>query len=113
MKRLDQHAREYNQRAIETIVEVMEDPFAEDKDKLRAADMLLDRGNGKPISAVIQVPPSQQARALLSSMTDDELIGVLQRKALPRLADVQREQIVDAEFTEDDAVESDIDPLLL
>jgi hypothetical protein len=41
-------AREYTQVAIGTAVAIMRNPEARDSDRLKAAEILLDRGHGKP-----------------------------------------------------------------
>jgi hypothetical protein len=41
-------AREYTQDAIGTAVAIMRNPEARDSDRLKAAEILLDRGHGKP-----------------------------------------------------------------
>jgi hypothetical protein len=41
-------AREYTSDAIETAVAIMRNPEARDSDRLKAAEILLDRGHGKP-----------------------------------------------------------------
>ena len=90
-------ARKYTDRAIEVVAEIMEG--GEDKDRLKAAETLLDRGHGKAAQAIIAVPPSRQQQALLAAFSDDELMAVLSAAKLPKLAPIE------AEFT-------DIDPLL-
>lgn len=110
-RRVDQHAREYGEAAIKTIAEIMEDPFADDRDRLRAAESMLDRAVGKPGQQIIQVPPSQVMAAQLESMSDDELMRVIQQRSLPRLADL-RATPIEAEF-EEHPLPGEIDPLLL
>ena len=96
----DALAREHTARAIETLAEVMNDPFADNKEKISASNSLLDRGHGKPNQAIIAIPGSRQIAALLAGKTDDELLALINQTQLPRLAPI------DATFTE-------IDPLLL
>lgn len=90
-------ARKHTERAIEVAAEILEN--GEDKDRLKAADMLLDRGHGKAAQAIIAVPASKQQQAMLAAMSDDELMKVLQHARLPRLAPI-------------DATYQEIDPLL-
>ena len=90
-------ARQHTERAIEVLAEVLNE--GEDKDRIRAAESLLDRGHGKAAQAIIAVPASKQQQAMLAAMSDDELMKVLQAARLPRLAPI------DATFQE-------IDPLL-
>jgi hypothetical protein len=100
MKTADQLARQHTEQAIETLAEVMSDPFAENRERLTAANSLLDRGHGKPNQAIIAVPGNRELAALLAKMSNDELAQIVQGAALPRLAPIE------ATFTE-------VDPLLL
>ena len=99
----DALAREHTERAVEVIAEVMNDPFAEDRDKVKAAEAMLDRGHGKPLTATIQVPANRAQAALLASMTDDELLNAISNAQLPRL-NAPRDFI--------DVVAEQLDPLL-
>jgi hypothetical protein len=80
-------ARELAEEAVDTIAEVMRDPLAEQKDRLKAADMILDRAEGKPGQAVLVVQQRQQARLAASHYTDAELAsfveGEIVRRGLP------------------------------
>jgi hypothetical protein len=102
----DSMAREHTETAIETIANVMNDWAAEDRDRLAAANAILDRGHGKPLAAVIEIPASKALQQRLASMTDDELMARIQSTELPRLAkSVPAGTIID--------VDPEIDPLLL
>ena len=101
MKTADSLAREHTEQAINTLAEVMVDPFAENRERLTAANSLLDRGHGKPNQAIIAVPGNRELAALLAQMSNDELAQIVQQSQLPRLAPA-----IDASFTE-------VDPLLL
>ena len=95
MKTADSLARQHTEKAIDTLVEVMEDPFAENRERLTAANSILDRGHGKPNQAIIAVPGNRELAALLSKISNDELAQIVQQSQLPRLAPA-----IDAEFTE-------------
>ena len=97
-------AREHTERAIETIANVMDDWSAEDRDRLAAANALLDRAHGKPVNAVIQVPMNRQIAQQLAAMSDEELEDQMMAQPLPRLAQ-SREPIID--------VDAEPDPLTL
>ena len=103
MKTADALARQHTEQAIETLAQVMADPFAENRERLTAANSLLDRGHGKPNQAIIAVPGNRQIAALLATKSDDELMAILNSTQLPRL------QPIDAEFSE---VAPEHDPLL-
>lgn len=106
MKTLDTLAREHTETAIGVLAEVMKDPFAENRERIAAANAILDRGHGKPNQAIIAVPGNRAIAALLSSKTDDELMAILNSTQLPRLT---HQAAIEATFTEVPA----IDPLLL
>jgi hypothetical protein len=88
-KNVDSLAREHTEQAIDVLAEVMADPFAENRERITAANSLLDRGHGKPNQAIIAVPASRQQAALLAAMSDDDLIAVLNHVRLPRLAPIE------------------------
>jgi len=100
MKTADALARQHTEQAIETLAEVMSDPFAENRERLTAANSLLDRGHGKPNQAIIAIPGNRELAALLAKMSEDELAAIVHGATLPRLAPIE------ATFTE-------VDPLLL
>jgi hypothetical protein len=104
VKTADTLARQHTERAVETIAEVMNDPFAENKDRLKAAEAILDRGHGKPNQAIIAIPGNRQIAALLGGKSDDELMALINGAALPRLAPI------DASYTE--VADLYTDPLL-
>ena len=95
-------AREHTERAIETLASVMNDWSAEDRDRIAAADKLLDRAHGKPVNAVIQVPMNRQIAQQLAAMSDEQLESEMMSAPLPRLAQ-SAEPIID--------VDSEPDPL--
>jgi translation initiation factor IF-2 len=87
-KGIDELAREHAPRAIELLADIME-TAVEDRDKIRAAEAILDRGYGKPAQAIIQVPANRRQAALLAGMTDEALVAIIEHKQLPRLAPAQ------------------------
>ena len=97
-------AREHTERAIETIANVMDDWTAEDRDRIAAANALLDRAHGKPVNAVIQVPMNRKIAQQLAAMSDEELEDQMMAQPLPRLAQ-SREPIIE--------VDAEPDPLTL
>ena len=97
--RADELARHHTERAIATLAEIMEDPIAEDKDRIKAASEILDRGHGKASQAIIAVPATREQRQLLAALSDAELMKRITSTPLPSLADMRVEPI-DAEFAE-------------
>lgn len=97
-KSLADKAREFSDRALATINEIMEDPFAEDKDRLKAASEMLDRGHGKATQAVIALPAGQATRDEAAKLTRAQLLEIIQRAELPRLR--HESEPVDAEYEE-------------
>ena len=105
----DTLARGYTQKAIDTIAEVMQDGFAEDRDRLNAAKIMLDRGHGVASQATIAIPMNRKAAALLATMSDDDLMAIIRAAPLPRLRAI--------EYDGSDPIEGDFavvtkDPLL-
>lgn len=96
----DDLARDYTDDVIETFVDVMRDPLAEHRDRLRAAENLVDRGFGKPITP-LAVQHSGKLSHQLADMTDEELYARMRADPLPRLAAPVM-----------DAVVEELDPLL-
>lgn len=106
-KSLDQLARERTEKALGVIDEVMSDPFAENRDRLKAAVEMLDRGHGKPLHATISIPLTKQKAAQLATMSDADLMAHLQQTPLPTLLSLPTP---DAEFT--DVTPQAVDPML-
>lgn len=93
----DSLAREHTEDAVTTIAMVMNDPFAENRDRLRAAEAILDRGHGKPLTATIALPANRQQAAMLAALSDEELMVQIQGAPLPRLIQARLEPVLDAE----------------
>jgi hypothetical protein len=108
----DSIAREHTQDAFDTITNVMNDPFAENRDRLNAAKEILDRGFGKPAQAIIAVPGNKRTARILAAMSDDELVAAINSKPLPRLnaPDPAEPATLEAEYHTVPALDSD--PLL-
>lgn len=91
-KGIDELAREHAPNAVTLLAEMMDReafPWIEPRDRIRAAEAILDRGYGKPSQAIIQVPATRRQAALLASLTDDQLVAVIEQKQLPRLQPAQ------------------------
>ncbi len=70
---LESLARAHAPEALGTVLDIMRDaPQAELR--MRAAQIILDRGHGKPTQAVITLPMTPKAAARLYNMSDDELL---------------------------------------
>lgn len=94
-KPLDALAREHAAKALEVVTDIMTDWGAEDRDRLKAADMILDRGHGKPVNSIISLPNSNAHRKILAMLSDEQLMAQIDAAPLPRLTQ-------DAEFEEVD-----------
>lgn len=81
-------ARTHGPKAIAVLSDLMENAF-EDRDRIRAAEAILDRGHGKAAQAIIAVPASRRQAQLLAGYTDDQLVAVIEKKQLPRLTPAQ------------------------
>lgn len=82
-------ARLHGPRALDILADTMESAV-EDRDRIRAAEALLDRGYGKASQAIIAVPASRRQAQLLASMSDDALVAVIENKQLPRIGALQK-----------------------
>jgi len=89
-KSIDAHAREHGERAIEVLADIMDNTAEETKDRIRAAEAILDRGHGKASQAIIAIPAQQRQRQAAALYTDAELDAIIdaeweaiERRALP------------------------------
>jgi hypothetical protein len=116
-KGVDELARDHGPRAVELLADVME-TAVEDRDRIRAAEAILDRGYGKPSQAIIAIPANRRQAALLAGMSDEQLVAVIEQKQLPRLSPAQpMVTIASASRTSShgpaaEAYATDLDPLL-
>lgn len=85
-KTADSQARDHTEEAIGVLHDLMVDPFQEARDRIRAAESLLERGHGKAVSAVISIPLEKRQRAEVAAMTDEELMAAIRDTPLPQLA---------------------------
>lgn len=113
----DAQARDHTEEAINVLHDIMVDPFQEAKDRLRAAESLLERGHGKAVSAVISIPLERRQKAEMAAMTDEELMAAIRDTPLPRLAAPQQTfhcgaDWCDATHTHELELCPDEDPLL-
>jgi hypothetical protein len=74
IKSMRKVAQLYTADALSVLVDVMKDGSVSAKDRLLAANSLLDRGWGKPV-AEVEYTPGQ-----LKSMTDAELQKIIESK---------------------------------
>jgi len=116
---IDQLARVHASDAIEILADEMRNAF-ESRDRIRAAEAVLDRGYGKPSQAIIAVPANRRQQALLASMGDDALVAIIEQKKLPRIGAPQKMITIQASAGSRPASshgplesEDTLDPLLL
>lgn len=84
-KPLDELARDKAAIALQVLSDVMENDLAEDRDRIRAAEAVLDRGYGKPQQAIISIPANRKQAALLAGLSDEALVAIIEAKQLPSL----------------------------
>ena len=77
MSTLGSKARAHDDAAIATLAEVMADDDGKPSDRIAAATALLDRGHGKPVSAVITLPADASAVSRLTSLSDEALLAAI------------------------------------
>jgi hypothetical protein len=78
-------AADHAPRAIEVLADIMDDDSYEAKDRINAAEKLLNRGHGMPTQALIVAPSVSKARKIAAGMTDEQLQAVIEAKQLPSL----------------------------
>lgn len=109
-RNVDDIARDYDEEAIKVFAEVMRDEYAENRDRLRAAENLVERGHGKAVTP-IEVRPGGKKRDALAALSEDALYDIVNRATLPRLTrEVMEAEVVEAEFEVE--VDWENDPLL-
>jgi len=69
---LEAMAREHTERAINRVQGLIDDP--DPKIALAAAKEIFDRGHGKPTQAIVTIPARKEVQAILSAMTDEQLM---------------------------------------
>lgn len=78
-------ARAHAPEAISALVTVIRDPDSKGSEVVAASNALLDRGYGKPMQAIINVPVSPRLGARLAALDDAALLAVIESsKILPR-----------------------------
>jgi hypothetical protein len=102
-------AQDHTERAVNVLAEIMDDPFEEAKDRIKAADAILDRGHGKPVAVSIALPSGRRA-AQLASYSDDDLIAIIEQHELPRIADQRPKTAKDRLGLVRDAIDAEFVP---
>lgn len=106
---IEAQAQDHTEKAVEVLAEIMADPFEEAKDRIKAADALLDRGHGKPIAVSIQLPNSRRA-AQLAQYSDEELIAVIEQAELPRISDSRIAKTSKPKYLPPDVIDAEFVP---
>lgn len=77
----DSLSRLYTAEAIGYAVQLVrgEIPDAKPNERLRAAELLLDRGHGRATQAVVSIPARQAASAALASLSEEALMRIALR----------------------------------
>jgi hypothetical protein len=110
-------ARSHAPRAIEVLANLV-DNAVEDKDQIRAAEAILDRGYGKPSQAIIAIPATRRQALAAAAFNDEQLVAIIERKQLPRIGGSQPLVTIGAKprgfYTSHGPADApEIDPLLL
>lgn len=104
-------ARLHTKEAIGAAVEVLRDKSAFPGDRLKAAQLILDRGHGKPTSVSVQVPAKRATAQQLINMSEEQLMAIIaSRQRNPPTEDSQTVQTknVPARFHGSDVVDAEI-----
>src|SRR5712672_44294 len=70
-------ARQHARTAVQALVDVIQDIDSKGSEVVAAANALLDRGYGKPITAIISVPVPARLSARLAALDDAALLAVI------------------------------------
>lgn len=89
--------QEHAQEALETMIKIMRDPEAEHAVRLKAANDVLNRAYGTPVSTTVQVQISEEER---DAVIDSSLIAAASTPELLALAEALA-KYVDANPTPD------------
>lgn len=73
-------ARMHTKEAIGAAVEVLRDRSAFASDRLRAAQLILERGHGKPTSVTVSVPAKRAIAAALNNYSEAELMNIVKSR---------------------------------
>lgn len=86
-------SRLHTKEAIGAVVEVLRDRTAFPGDRLKAAQILLDRGHGKPTSVTVAIPAKRAITAQLAGMSEEQLLAIVaSRQRQPQTEDSQSRQ---------------------
>ncbi len=94
----DRLAREHTAQAIKTIADMMTDVFAKPADRLRAAELILDRGHGKATQAIIALPAKGAAAQRLAQLTTEKIMELIE--ASGGMAALAARHAIEGEFVE-------------
>lgn len=70
-------SRAHTKEAIGAVVEILRDKSAFPGDRLKAAQILLDRGHGKPTNVTVSVPAKRATAQQLINMTEADLLAII------------------------------------
>lgn len=94
----DRLARMHTSEAVGAIVDVMRNPMAKDTDRLRAAELLLDRGHGRATQATITISAKGAVAGRLAQLTTEALMERIE--AAGGLDALHRRNAIEGQFTE-------------
>jgi hypothetical protein len=94
----DRLARAHTSEAIGAIVNVLRSEHTKDADKLRAAELLLDRGHGKATQATITIPAKGAAAQRLAQLSTEKLLEMIEARGGMEV--LHQRNAIEGEFTE-------------
>jgi len=96
----DRLARAHTAEAVGTLVQVMRNGAAKDSDRIKAAEVLLERGHGKAVQPIVK-SNNGSAAARLAAMTTEAILDKLaERGVLPNATTKPKLPVIDAEVVE-------------
>ena len=103
-------ARAHTKEAIGAAVDVLRDKSAFPSDRLKAAQLILDRGHGKPTSVTVSVPAKRATAQQLVNMTEADLLAIIasrQRNAPTQDSSTMQTPGVPARFHGSEVIEAE------
>lgn len=103
-------ARAHTKEAIGAVIEVLRDRSAFPSDRLKAAQLILDRGHGKPTNVTVSVPAKRATAAQLINMSEADLLAIIasrQRNAPTEDSSTSQTKNVPARFHGHEVIEAE------
>jgi hypothetical protein len=104
-------ARAHTKEAIGAIMEVLRDKSVFPSERLKAAQLILERGHGKPTSVTVSIPAKRATAQQLINMTEEQLLAIIasrQRNAPTEDSQTTQTKNVPTRFHGSEVVDAEI-----